>query len=230
MLPERNHTPAISRVDQLSDEQKKQEEQPPPPHKKKQQESKDSHIKIGLREVIVGVILLVVGGIGALIVHLHSNGNGPAEGEPPPPPQAHHAITRVPTICTIRGIPDDGYLNATLTGTTKSVVAVAVWIVDDHHWYFKQVRHQGASWSAPPDPKHLWEVGRPGDPPRTKFAFAMLVPSKRAYEKGVYHQLPGEGEGRRTIPVGFRIVGETVDQTKRELLAGGFHRRCADSY
>lgn len=132
-----------------------------------------------------------------------------------------HAIARVPTICTIRGIPDGGYLNATLTGMTKSVVAVAVWIVDDRHWYFKPVRHEGASWSAPPDPTYLWEVGQPGDPSHTTFTFAMLAGSK-----GVYHQLPAEGDGRRTIPDGFRIVGEQVTLTKRELLAGGFHRRC----
>jgi hypothetical protein len=132
-----------------------------------------------------------------------------------------HPIARVPTICTIRGIPDGGYLNATLTGMTKSVVAVAVWIVDDRHWYFKPVRHEGASWSAPPDPTYLWEVGQPGDPSDTTFTFAMLAQSK-----GAYHQLPAEGDGRRTIPDGFRIVGEQVTLTKRELLAGGFHRRC----
>ena len=200
-------------MDQPSDEKKKpQEEQP-----------KERPFKVGLREVIVGVILLV---IGILVVHNDSSGNGPGEEEPPPLPRAHHAIARVPTICTIRGIPDSGYLNATLTGTTKSVVAVAVWIVDDHHWYFKPVRHEGASWSAPPDPTYLWEVGQPGDPSHTTFTFAMLARSKRAYHKGVYHQLPAEGEGRRTIPNGFRIVGEEVDLTKRELLAGGFHRRC----
>ncbi|HEU5254303.1 MAG TPA: hypothetical protein VFU16_13370 [Solirubrobacterales bacterium] len=200
-------------MDQPSEEKKKpQEEQP-----------KERHFKVGLREVIVGVILLV---IGILVVHNNSSGNGPGEEEPPPPSRANHAITRVPTICTIRGIPDSGYLNATLTGTTKSVVAVAVWIVDDHHWYFKRVRHEGASWSAPPDPTYLWEVGQPGDPSRTTFNFAMLARSKRAYRKGVYHQLPDEEEGRRTIPDGFRIVGEEVDLTKRELLAGGFNRRC----
>ena len=132
-----------------------------------------------------------------------------------------HAIARVPTICTIRGIPDSGYLNATLTGTTKSVVAVAAWIVDDHHWYFKPVRHEGASWSAPPDPTYLWEVGQPGDSSQTTFTFAMLSRSK-----GIYHQLPAEGDGRRTIPDGFQIVGEQIALTKWELLAGGFHRSC----
>ena len=200
-------------MNQPSEEKKKpQEEQP-----------KERHFKVGLREVIVGVILLV---IGILVVHNNSSGNGPGEEEPPPPSRANHAIARVPTICTIRGIPESGYLNATLTGTTKSVVAVAVWIVDDHHWYFKRVRHEGESWSAPPDPTYLWEVGQPGDPSYTTFNFAMLARSKRANRKGVYHQLPDEEEGRRTIPDGFRIVGEEVDLTKRELLAGGFHRRC----
>jgi hypothetical protein len=138
-------------------------------------------------------------------------------GDDPP----HHASNRVPTICTIRGIPDSGYLNATLTGTTKSVVAVAVWIVDDHHWYLKPVRHEGASWSVPPDPTYLWEVGQPGDPPQTTFTFAMLSRSK-----GASHQLPAEGDGRRTIPNGFQTVGEQIALTKRELLAGGFRRPC----
>jgi hypothetical protein len=239
-------------MDQPSDEKKKpQEEQPPAPHKEQPQdeqpkkddgvkppesateakstgeepeeEPKERPFKGGAREVIAGVIVLV---IGILVVHNNSSGNGPGQEEPPPLPRAHHAIARVPTICTIRGIPDSGYLNATLTGTTKSVVAVAVWIVDDHHWYFKPVRHEGASWSAPPDPTYLWEVGQPGDPSHTTFTFAMLARSKRAYHKGVHNQLPAEGEGRRTIPNGFRIVGEEVDLTKREFLAGGFHRRC----
>lgn len=158
----------------------------------------------------------------ALIVAAFGIGGGTGISATDPqhdPP--HHAIARVPTICTIRGIPDSGYLNATLTGTTKSVVAVAVWIVDDHHWYFKPVRHEEASWSAPPDPTHLWEVGQPRDPSHTTFIFAMLARSK-----GAYHQPPAEGDGRRTIPDGFRIVGEQVALTKRELLAGGFHRRC----
>jgi|GEM_PF-6551373 len=220
-------------MDQPSDEKKKSQEEPPPATKAKstgeepEEAPKEGPFKIGLREVIagviVGVILLV---IGILVVHNNSSGNGPGEEELPPLPQPHHAIARVPAICTIRGIPDSGYLNATLTGTTMSVVAVAVWIVDDHHWYFKPVRHEGASWSAPPDPTYLWEVGQPDDPSHTTFTFAMLARSKRAYRKGVYHQLPAEGEGRPVIPDGFRIVGEEVDLTKRELLAGGFHRRC----
>src|SRR5690349_2328372 len=114
-------------MDQPSDEKTKpQDEQP-----------KEHPFKIGLREVIVGVVLLA---IGVLVVHNNSSGNESGGGEPPPLPRAHHAIARVPTICKIHGIPDSGYLNAALTGTTKSVVAVAVWIVDDHHWYFKPVR------------------------------------------------------------------------------------------
>jgi hypothetical protein len=91
-------------MDQPSDEKKKsQEEQPPAPHKEQpkkddgvqppesateakstgeepEEEPKERPFKIGLREVIVGVILLV---IGMLVVHNSSSGNGPGEENRP---------------------------------------------------------------------------------------------------------------------------------------------------
>ncbi|MGN6556418.1 MAG: hypothetical protein ACTHLH_00200 [Solirubrobacterales bacterium] len=167
---------------------------------------------------------ILIGAIGVLLVSLiiiAVSGGGKGKTDSLRTEPTHDVIGRAPTICTISGIPDSGYLNATLTGTAKSVVAVAVWSFDDHHWYFKAVRHEGASWSAPPDPTYLWEVGQPGDPPHTTFTFDMLARSK-----GASHQLPGEEDGRRTIPDGFRIVGEPVTVTKRGLLGDGFNRRC----
>jgi hypothetical protein len=126
-----------------------------------------------------------------------------------------------PAFCTIRGIEDSGYLNAALTGRSPRVAAVAVWIVDEGKWYFEAAQRDGHSWSVPADPTHLWEIGQPGDPPQTSFIFAMLTRTPHTQDR-----LPGEEEGRRTIPHGFMIAGERIPLQQRDLLSGGFNRHC----
>lgn len=125
-----------------------------------------------------------------------------------------------PMFCTIRGIEDSGYLNAALSGRSPRVVAVAVWIVDEEKWYFEAAKRGGQSWSVPADPTHLWQIGEPGDPPHTSFIFAMLTRTPHTHA-----QLPGEEEGRRTIPHGFTLVGEKISLQQRDLLSGGYNNR-----
>src|SRR4051794_40655352 len=104
----------VLKMDQPSDEKKKPQEEQPRASigEEPEEEPQERPFKVGLREVIAavtaGVILLV---IGILVFHEASSGNGSGKEGPAPLPRVHHAIARVPTICTIRGIPDSGYLN-----------------------------------------------------------------------------------------------------------------------
>jgi hypothetical protein len=163
--------------------------------------------------VLTAIITAVVG----LYVHELYAHSKPAQPKQVPPKTAKQA----PAFCTIRGIEDSGFLNAALTGRSSQVAAIAVWIVDEGKWYFQAAQHNGQTWSAPADSTHLWEIGQPGDPPQTSFIFAMLTRTPHAHDR-----LPGEEEGRRTIPQGFMIAGEQIPFQQRDLLRGGYNRRC----
>jgi hypothetical protein len=163
---------------------------------------------------LAGVVTVAVVGV----IVQQSDGSKP---QPAPKPTPSVLADDAPAFCTIRGIEDSGYLNAALTGRSPQVVAVAVWIVDEEKWYFETAKRNGQSWSAPGDPTHLWEVGQPGDPPQTSFIFAMLTRTPHTRD-----QLPGEEEGRRTIPRGFAIAGEKIPLQQRELLSGGVNHHC----
>lgn len=165
-----------------------------------------------------GLPLIVLGAFLAVWAVGHQREHGGPVGRAVP--AAMNAV-QAPSFCTIRGIPDAGYLNAALTGRSKEVVAVAVWSFDDRHWFFKPTGWDHTIWSAPADPTYLWEIGQPGDPPDTTFEFAMLTRKPRASGS-----VPAEDDGRRTIPASFRVVGERITVTKGDLLRGGIHRNC----
>jgi hypothetical protein len=191
-------------------------------------------IGLGTRWLVAVITAAVITAVVGAIIAKQSDGNKPAASKLAPsksaasePTASEPAPTKpvllddAPAFCTIRGIEDSGYLNAALTERSPRVAGVAVWIVDEEKWYFETAKRDGQSWSAPADSTHLWEIGQPSDPPQTSFIFAMLTRTPHTHDR-----LPGEEEGRRTIPHGFTIAGERIPLQQRDLLSGGYNRHC----
>jgi hypothetical protein len=183
----------------------------------------------GTLKLVGAVTTAVISAVVGIVIAKQHNGSKPEASKPasseltaftPAPPKPTPTDIS-PMFCTIRGIEDSGYLNAALTGRSSRVAGIAVWIVDEEKWYFEAAQRNGQSWSVPVNPTHLWEIGQPGDPPQTSFIFAMLTRTPHTHDR-----LPGEEEGRRTIPPGFTIAGERIPLQQRDLLSGGYEHRC----
>ncbi|MBN1609260.1 MAG: hypothetical protein JW940_21700 [Polyangiaceae bacterium] len=118
-----------------------------------------------------------------------------------------------PGICTVKGIPDAGFVNAELTGRSGTVdrqrVVAVVALLPDDRWYFQSVSQTGRTWNI--DASTKFEVSTPEDGRSAPFSFSAVALTKDL-------RIPPTDRGFRAIPDGFEPVGREVTRTRGQLL------------